>query len=86
MDKSFQPFRDRLEEEHSWPDEYMFKFIVPKEKEEELKKLFPALEFILKKSSRGNYISFTARVMIESTDQVIQIYEEAHKVKGLIAL
>ncbi len=86
MNKSFQLFRERLEKEHSWPDEYMFKFIVPKEKEEELKELFPALDFILKKSSAGNYISFTARIIIESTDQVIQIYEEAHKVEGLIAL
>ena len=86
MVKSYQPFRDKLEKEHAWPGEYMFKFIVPKGKEKELAKRLPGLEFNLKKSSRGNYISFTARVIIESTDEVIQIYEEAHKIEGLIAL
>ncbi len=86
MDKSYQSFIEKLETEHSWPDEYMFKFIVPKEKEEELKTLLPALKFSLRKTSGGNYISFTARIMIESTDQVIRIYEKANKVEGLIAL
>ncbi len=86
MDKSYQPFRERLEKEHSWPDEYMFKFIVPEEKAESLRMQLPELDFTVKKSSRGKYISFTARVIINSTDEVIRIYEEANQVKGLIAL
>jgi putative lipoic acid-binding regulatory protein len=86
MVKSYQSFRDKLEKEHTWPSEYMFKFIVPKEKEKELTILFPTLDFSLKKSSGGNYISFTARVVIEMTDQVIKIYEKADKIEGLIAL
>lgn len=84
--KSYQSFRDKLEKEHTWPSEYMFKFIVPKEKEKELTILFPTIDFSRKKSSGGNYISLTARVVIEMTDQVIQIYEKADKIEGLIAL
>ena len=86
MDKSYQSFREKLEEQHDWPDEYMFKFIVPEGKEEALKMLLPGLDFETKKSSGGKYVSFTATVLINSTDEVIHIYEEANKVAGVIAL
>ena len=86
MAKSHQSFRDKLEKEHTWPSLFRFKFIVPKNKEKELYTHFPSLDFSLKNSSGGKYISFTTEVLIESTDQVIQIYEEANTIEGLIAI
>ena len=79
-------FRENLDKIHQWPSLYMFKFIVPKGKEEEVKQLFPK-NIVSQKSSRtGKYISITAKVMMASTDQVISIYEKANEIDGLIAL
>ncbi len=86
MAKSHQSFRDKLEKRHVWPSLYMFKFIVPKDKEKELITHFPSMNFSSKNSSGGKYISFTAEVLIESTDQVIQTYEKANTIEGLIAM
>jgi len=86
MAKSHQSFRDKLEQEHTWPSLYRFKFIVPKDKETELLNRFSSMDFSSKSSSGGKYLSFTAEVLIDSTDQVIQVYEQANKIEGLIAL
>lgn len=86
MAKSHQSFRDKLENEHTWPSLYRFKFIVPKDKEKELLTHFPSMDFSSKSSSGGKYMSFTAEILINSTDQVIQVYERANKIDGLIAL
>jgi len=79
-------FKDKLEQTHQWPSLFMFKFIVPNDKVEQVKNLFPKNILKEKPSKTGKYISVTAEVMVSSSDQVIQIYEDASKVDGLIAL
>jgi uncharacterized protein len=64
----------------------MFKFIVPSGKENEIGILFPFNEILLKPSSGGKYVSTTIRVMMESSDQIIEIYEKASSIDGVIAL
>ena len=64
----------------------MFKFIVPSDVEDEVRKIFKGQEVTSRESSKGNYRSITVKMMINSTEEVIQIYEEAHKVEGIIAL
>ena len=85
-DQDNSSFREKLDQIHQWPSLYMFKFIVPKGKEEEVKRLFPKNILTEKASRTGKYVSITAKVMMASTDAVIEIYEEANKIKGLIAL
>ncbi|MGK7397015.1 MAG: DUF493 family protein [Candidatus Cyclobacteriaceae bacterium M3_2C_046] len=87
LDKNtYSSFRERLENNHAWPSLYMFKFIVPTAKQKEVRDLFPKNELSTKYSKNGKYISVTARVMIGNSDEVIQIYEKAHKIEGVIAL
>ncbi len=87
MDKeSIVSFKEKLDAEYEWPAMYMFKFIVPKGKEADIKEIFLAHEVSEKKSSKGNYISLTSEIMAESSDAVIDIYIKAHKVEGVIAL
>lgn len=81
-----ESFKTRLEETHIFPSLYMFKFIVPKEQINEVESLFPKNEFTEKSSSGGKYISITAKVMVSSADQIIEIYESAQKIEGIIAL
>ena len=79
-------FKEQLDSEHNWPGLYIFKFIVPKDKQKEVENLFQDNATENRISKNGNYVSITARVEINNSDQVIQIYQDAHKIEGIIAL
>ena len=84
--ENFDDFKEKLDKIHEWPSLYTFKFIVPSGKEDEILKIFPMHDVQQKTSAKGNYTSLTARIMAPSSDEVIRIYVEAHKVEGVIAL
>lgn len=79
-------FREKLDQHYAWPSLYMFKFIVPTGKEESVKKLFPLHTTTEKRSNQGNYTSITVQMMVPSSDAVINIYQQASEIEGLIAL
>lgn len=79
-------FKTKLDQHHSWPSLYIFKFIVPKEKVNELKSLFPLHQVSEKASAQGRYISVTMQIMAPSSDSVIEVYQLASEIEGLIAL
>jgi uncharacterized protein len=83
---NYYRFKEKLDNNHIWPSVYMFKFIVPSEKEEEINRLFPKNELKSRFSKNKKYISITAEVMMRSSDDVIQVYVKANKVDGVIAL
>lgn len=69
-----------------WPAIYPFKFIVPIEKIDQISALFEKQETETKISRKGNYISLTVRPFMYNSEKVIEIYVEALKIEGLIAL
>ncbi|KYG78576.1 hypothetical protein EV198_1485 [Roseivirga ehrenbergii] len=79
-------FKEKLESTLNFPALYMFKFIVEDEKQNEVKKLFPGHDLKAKASSKGKYVSITAQVMMPSSDSIIEVYLEAAKIEGIIAL
>jgi putative lipoic acid-binding regulatory protein len=79
-------FREKLDQHYAWPSLYMFKFIVPTGKEEQVKKLFPLHTTTEKLSKQGNYTSITIQMMMPSSEAVVTIYEMASGIEGLIAL
>lgn len=84
--KSIQSFKEKLEQEYSWPTIYTFKFIVPRDKKAEVIKLFQNHEILEKKSSKGNYISITIKTMAISSDFIIDYYIKASTIEGVISL
>lgn len=87
MDQSnIESFREKLDQTYSWPALYMFKFIVPSEKKEELKALFPNHSVTERPSSKGTYISVTIEMMLPSSQAVIDVYVRAYTVKGILSL
>lgn len=82
----FKSFGEKLDQHYAWPSLYIFKFIVPKGKEDELKKLFPLHNTSEKQSKNGNYLSITIQMMMPSSQAVIEIYRQAAAIEGLIAL
>ena len=84
--ESIESFREKLDKQYSWPAVYTFKFISTKDKTDEVTKLFPRHEVIEKPSSKGKYISLTIRMMVKSSQEVINVYVEVHKIGGVISL
>ena len=64
----------------------MFKFIVPSGMENEIQSLLPNNEMVLKSSSKGKYVSATIKAMMPDSQSIIDIYEKAAKIEGVIAL
>jgi len=85
-DKSILNFHQKLDQQYNWPALYMFKFIVPRGKEQGIKRLFPKNDILEKLSTKGNYSSLTIQMMLNSSEEVIRIYTEAGQVEGVISL
>ena len=83
---SNEDFIELLDQEHQWPTWYLFKFIVPSGKEDSLIALFPQGQATIKASSKGNYLSVTAKIMMASAQDVLGIYEKAYHIDGVLAL
>jgi uncharacterized protein len=79
-------FREKLDHHYAWPALYTFKFIVQAGRETELKSLFPNHEGSEKMSKNGNYISITYTMMMPSSQAVVDIYQSASVIEGIIAL
>jgi putative lipoic acid-binding regulatory protein len=88
MEDPYLSLRKQLDQEE-WPNVYMFKFIVPNtsEKVALTMELFNnESDITMHESSTGKFISITARELMLDVDSIIKIYEEATKIKGLMAL
>ncbi|MBT1704654.1 DUF493 family protein [Chryseosolibacter indicus] len=87
MDKQWiENFKLKLDQHYAWPSLYIFKFIVPTGKEDAVKRLFPQHEASEKHSTKGKYTSITIQMMMPSSEAVVDIYEQASTIEGLIAL
>lgn len=83
----FNSFREKLDRHYAWPALYVFKFIVPAHKQDELRKLFPRhVTTTEKRSEKGNYISLTYQMMMPSSDSVIEVYKKVSVIEGIVAL
>jgi len=81
-----QSFKEKLEAQNAFPTLYMFKFIVPSGSETEVAALLPNNKMSLKTSSKGKYVSATIKAMMPNSDAILDVYEKASKIEGVIAL
>ena len=87
MENNVQKLKDIIEEHHHWPCRYLFKFIVPVQKKEQILGLFePKDDISLKKSRNGRYVSISARCLINCSEEVLLVYQAAARIKGVISL
>ena len=94
MDKKTEEFYARLREELSttseWPSEYLYKFIVPTDKDKiiEVENAFNNLGAVIKtsQSKTGKYTSVSVNVRMESPDAVIEKYIALSNIEGIISL
>ena len=86
MSTGVNRFKALLGETYIWPTTYLFKFIVPADGVPQLRQILNTTEVTTKNSRKGTYVGVTARMMLASSDDVIQIYQRAGKIKGIISL
>jgi putative lipoic acid-binding regulatory protein len=84
-DSNYDGLRERLRN-YNWPAFFMFKFIVPAEKKEEIFSIFSTPSYKVRPSRNGKYVGITSHVFVSSEEAVIDIYKEAAKVEGVILL
>lgn len=94
MDKKTEEFyirlKGELEESTQWPSNYLYKFIVPtnKEKIEKVENAFDNLGAVIEThtSKTGKYTSVSIQVIMNNADHVIEKYKELSTIEGIISL
>jgi len=88
-DLKWQSLLEKLETQE-WPRIYMFKFIVPAQNQiiAQVEGLFNTKESVvtMRTSSKGNFVSITAKELMLSAENVILRYKQAEGIEGLISL
>ncbi|WP_338409227.1 DUF493 family protein [uncultured Flavobacterium sp.] len=94
MDNKTEDFYIRLKNELTnstiWPSEYLFKFIVPTDKNKILtiEKSFDNLGAVIKTntSKNGKYTSISVNVTMKNAQSIIDKYKELTVIEGIISL
>lgn len=94
MDKKTEEFYVRLKDELAntsmWPAEYLYKFIMPSDKEKvsQVESAFDGMGAVIttKQSKTGKYTSVSISVKMKNPDAVIEKYKEVSVVEGIISL
>ncbi len=86
----YKKLKSQLEEVHTWPTKYLFKFIIPADLEKfaEIEQAFDDTNAIIstRDSSKGKYTSVSIMVTMKDPDDVINRYKEVSKVEGIVSL
>ncbi len=86
----YSRFKEELEKEHTFPGNYMFKFIIPTGNKEiaQLHKIFDhgSATFSMKESKNGKYTSVTIILYVVDSTSVIEYYKEASSIENVVML
>ena len=93
-EKETREFYERLKAEldmsTSWPAIYLYKFIVPSEKENILRveEAFDCMGAVIKttKSKTGKFTSISVDVQVKDSQEIIDKYLEVSTIEGIISL
>jgi uncharacterized protein len=78
-----------LDTRHSWPGDYLFKFILAATDTAPLDaflKKHPRAKIDRHPSTTGKYISYSVTIHVQGSDEVLDIYAETNRIPGLISL
>jgi len=82
-----ESFKERLDGYYDWPCAYVFKFIAPADRLDQVTGLFAEdVDLRTRRSKRGNYVSVTAEIVMAGSDDVIAIYRQAAEIDGVMPL
>jgi hypothetical protein len=79
-------FKALLDDQITWPDYYSFKFITKSVEKSLVIELLSDHSIEEKPSKSGKYTSITSRKILNSSDEVIAVYNKVSQVSGVITL
>ncbi len=85
----YKKLKSELETTTKFPADYLYKFIVPTDENQvqEVKDLFGKKGKIDTRASKtGKFESVSVRLIVASSDEVVDYYQKAEKIKGIISL
>lgn len=86
----YKKFKEELEKIHTFPSDYLFKFIVPADQSTiaQIYAIFgnSRADISTRDSSNGKYTSITAKVMVHDADDVVIYYKQVSAIKGVVML
>ncbi len=85
----YKKLKSELEATTKFPADYLYKFIVPTDENQvqEVKDLFGKKGKIdTRVSKTGKFESVSVRLVVASSNEVIDYYQKAEKIKGIISL
>ncbi|MES2679341.1 MAG: DUF493 family protein [Bacteroidota bacterium] len=88
-EEDLERLKSKLEETTTFPSVYMFKLIVPSENRSIalVENIFgEEADILTKESGQGKYTSITAKQVVISVDEIIDVYRKAAAIKGVIFL
>jgi len=90
IDEFYLTFKEKLQEIHSFPCDYPFKFIVPAE-QKNIAKLHSIFEnadagFSIRDSKNGKYASITVKAPVNDADDVVIYYRQVASIDGIMML
>ena len=82
--------KSQLENTSTWPNTYLYKFIVPTntDKINKIGRVFDNTGAVIesKKSKKGKYTSLSVTVNLKNPDAVIEKYKAVGEIEGVISL
>lgn len=89
-DDFYLKFKERLDQTHSFPSEYIFKYIVPAEQSviAKLYSIFNSANASIstRDSKNGKYTSLTIKAFVNDADDVVIYYRQAAVIDGIVML
>ena len=86
----YASLKEKLEETHDFPEDYLFKFIITNDQSKltEIYRVFDGIKFTLtnRDSKNGKYTAASLNAFVLDADQVIKIYKEVGAIEGVMML
>ena len=85
----YKNLKDKLEDQFTWPQPYLFKFIIPSDNEKLalVQALFGEDAQVTTRQSKSNkYTSVSAKEVMVSPEEVIAVYKKAQSIEGIMSL
>lgn len=90
QEEFYTNLKEKLEDNHNFPEDYLFKFIFPNNHFllTELYQIFDKIKYTIstRESKNQKYISASILAFVMDSDQVIDLYQKVAKIEGVVML
>ena len=86
----YKSLREKLDNNHNFPEDYLFKFIFPNDHARLMKlyQIFDEMKYSIttRESKNGKYLSASILAFVLDANQVTDIYQKASVIEGIMML